>query len=97
MDTRTALVSLLPKLVPRFDLAQGNPKKTQKQQGEGKDEKLTQKENLGRERESWDGEMEPDCSISAVPNGHMAVWDGREGELGLHLGAPDASPPRLQP
>ena len=53
---------------------------------------------IGHSRESprgrgdWDPETEPHLPISAVPNGHLAVWDGRDGADMLHLAVPNLSP-----
>ena len=45
-----------------------------------------------RGREIRGPEMEPQLSLSAVPNGHLAVWDGRDGADVLHLAVPNFSP-----
>jgi len=45
-----------------------------------------------RGRGRWGPEMEPQLSLSAVPNGHLAVWDGRDGADVLHLSVPNFSP-----
>ena len=44
-----------------------------------------------RERELGPLE-EPQLSLSAVPNGHLAVWDGRDGADVLHLAVPTFPP-----
>jgi hypothetical protein len=63
----------------------------------GSSENFGQGKRARAKRGSWDRELELNGSNSAVPDGLMAVWNGRVGELGLHLGAPALHPSANHP
>jgi hypothetical protein len=46
---------------------------------------LDKRERTRRKKRGLDWKMELWISIFSVPNGQMAVWNGKDGGLSLHL------------